>query len=157
MTFSDKHGQGDATIELFVRVLLDFMSRSWPSSLDVQARSIKLNTDPCQNVSTKSRCSVRFRCSIRCESPSVHGLVTWLWVALCVNISLRTTPIGWWNRIHFFKCTRTFWRIGKWDEEAGSTEFFYESSEYSVEPTSWERERVRVATFPMNIVCESIG
>ena len=143
MTFNDKHGQEDAIIGLFVRVLLDFMSRSWPSSLDVQAWSIKLNTDPCQNAWKKSRCSVRFGCSIWCESPSVHGPVTWLWVALCVNIPPRTTPIGWWNRIHLFKCTRTFWRIGKWDEEAGSTEFFYESWEHSVSP---ERDPISAFT-----------
>ena len=145
MTFNDKHGQGDATIGLFDYLFyLVFLSRSRPSYLDVQASSVKLNTDSCQHVWKKSRCSVRFRCSIGCESPSVHGLVTWLWVALCVNISPRTKPIGWWYHILLFKCTMTFWRIGKWDEEAGSTEFIYESSEHSVEPTSWGRERERV-------------
>ena len=145
MTFNDKHGQGYATIGLFDYLFyLVYLSRSRPSYLDVQASSVKLNTDPCQHVWKKSRCSVRFRCSIGCESPSVHGLVTWLWVALCVNISPRTKPIGWWYHILLFKCTMTFWRIGKWDEEAGSTEFIYESSEHSVEPTSWGRERERV-------------
>ena len=66
------------------------------------------------------------------------------WFSCHVNISPRTKPIGWWYHILLFKCTMTFWRIGKWDEEAGSAEFIYESSEHSVGPTLrvWERSNL---------------